>query len=111
MAPRRPKHVVARRCADQENEMPTDLATRQERKYCYSATDAQLRRALRDLARYSAAYKNHGVDGLSREAGVQLDAFAAVGAMLDIANARANVLDELAARRAERAVPQDRRAA
>ncbi len=83
--------------------MPTDLATRKQRARVFAATDAQLRKALRDLAQYSASYKRDGVAGLSREAGVHLDEFAAVDSMIQIACARANVLDEIEARRAERA--------
>lgn len=81
--------------------MPTDLATRQERAYCFAATNAKLRSALRDFARYDRAFKAEGVAGLSREAGVYLDEFAAVDVLISIANGRANVLDELEARAAE----------
>lgn len=84
--------------------MATDLATRQQRTYTYNATNARLRAGLRDLARYSAAFKRGGAAELSRIAGVHLDEFAVVGVMIDIANGIANIRDEMEARRAERAV-------
>ena len=82
--------------------MALDLATRMERTKVFTSTAAQLRTALRKLAQISRAFNEGGVSGLSNLLGVSLCSLGAASAMLDCACARANVQEELEARRAER---------